>query len=374
MDNFKKEYQKIEKDYYTENPFKALLEQKRVFNKKPLILYGCGILCRTIISVCNDFNIKITAICDTYKTGTYIGTELEIITPEQLKNKYPESNIIICSYKYADEIYEKLISLGYPESQIFRSTLSMVSFIHPSDFIRKYYDGYEWAYNFFVDDISKKIIIDRIRMYFTGVELFRTSSAPEYFEPGIINLGENEVFVDAGAYVGDTAEEFIKQAKYQNSGEYRHIYSFEPDDVARNKAVQNLDKYSNIDIIGKGLWSCECELNFYSDGGNASSTFVVGGLRTLSVPVTSIDTFFTGKPDDELPTFIKMDIEGAEKEAIIGSKNIIRLKHPKLAICVYHKPEDIYELTKLIYEIEPSYQFSLQQCTDGIYETVLYAV
>jgi hypothetical protein len=69
-----------------------------------------------------------------------------------------------------------------------------------------------------------------------------------------------------------------------------------------------------------------------------------------------------------------MDIEGAEKEAIIGAKNIIKQNHPKLAICVYHKPEDIYQLPQLIYEIDSSYKFTLQQYEDGVYDTVLYAV
>jgi hypothetical protein len=69
-----------------------------------------------------------------------------------------------------------------------------------------------------------------------------------------------------------------------------------------------------------------------------------------------------------------MDIEGAEKEAIIGAKNIIKQNHPKLAICVYHKPEDIYQLPQLIYEIDSSYKFTLQQHEDGVYDTVLYAV
>ncbi|MEW6064007.1 hypothetical protein P378_16760 [Desulforamulus profundi] len=210
-------------------------------------------------------------------------------------------------------------------------------------------------------------------MYLTAAELSQTSAAPIYFEPGIISLGANEVFVDGGAYIGDTAEEFIKQTKIENTGGYRHIYSFEPDESAREKAIRNLQKYENIDVIGKGLWICDTELKFFSDGGNAGSTFVTG-VRTVSVPVTSIDSFFEGKPSDELPTFIKMDIEGAEKEALIGAENVIRQKHPKLAVCVYHKPEDIYEPPKLISEIDPSYQFTLRQCADGIFDTVLYAV
>lgn len=373
MDNFNKEFEKIREDYYKENPFRMLIEQKDIFAQRPLILYGCGVLCRAITLVCNDFDIKISAVCDKNKTGIHSDTGLEIISPERLKVEYPDANVIICSYTYKDDIKEVLISLGFPEVRIYQSTYSMTSFIHPSDFISKHIAGYEWAYNFFEDDISKKIIIDRIRMYLTGVELSKTSDVPQYFDPGIINLSENEVFIDGGAYTGDTAEEFVKQTIIRNTGGYKHIYSFEPDDAARKNAINNLGKYDNIDIIDKGLWSCDTELKFFSDGGNASSSFTAG-ICTNSVPVISIDSFFTGKSNDKLPTFIKMDIEGAEKEALIGARKIICEMHPKLAICVYHKPEDIYELTKLIYEIDPTYKLTLRQCIDGIYETVLYAI
>jgi hypothetical protein len=88
--------------------------------------------------------------------------------------------------------------------------------------------------------------------------------------------------------------------------------------------------------------------------------------------VTSIDGFFADKPDNELPTFIKWILKG-RKRSVIGAEKVIRKKRPKLAICVYHKPEDIYELPKLIHELDPSYRFVLRQYVDGIYETVLYA-
>lgn len=373
MDNFWKEFESIKAAYYSQNPFRALVERKEVFAKGPLVLYGCGVLCRAVTLVCKDFDIKITAVCDTKRTGIHSDTGLEIISPECLANKYPDANVIICSYRYANEIKNKLSSLGFSDTQIYQSTYSMTSFIHPSDFIRNHVEGYEWAYNFFTDDISKKLVIDRIRMYLTGKELSKSSNNTIYFEDEVISLGENEVFVDGGAFIGDTAEEFIRQCKTSNDGKYGHIYSFEPDDAAREKAIKNLEFCENVEIVSKGLWSSDTELKFFSDGGNASSSFVIG-VCDISLPVTSIDSFFTGKADDELPTYIKMDIEGAEKEALLGAINIIKKKHPKLAICVYHKPEDIYELTKLINEIDTSYKFTLRQYLDGIHDTVLYAI
>lgn len=77
---------------------------------------------------------------------------------------------------------------------------------------------------------------------------------------------------------------------------------------------------------------------------------------------------------DRRITFIKMDIEGAEKEALVGAQNIIRNQKPKLAISIYHKKEDIWELPALLLEMNPEYQFYLRHYSLREAETVLYAV
>jgi FkbM family methyltransferase len=365
-------FETIKASYSTQNPFTPLLKQRSNLEGKPLILYGCGILCSTVISVFKDFGLPVTAVSDSYKTGIYQDTGSQIIPPDRLKEEYPDANIVICSFQYADGIKSRLNSLGFTDAHIFMASHASIRFMHPSVFEREYLKGYEWAYDFFKDDISKRILEDRISMYLVGTYMTKTSAVPIYFDPEFIALKDHEVFIDGGAYIGDTAEAFIKQM-HKCGKEYSHIYSFEPDSAALIKAVQNLRQYTNADVIGKGLWSCEDELKFFSDGGHASSTFI-GGLRTVTVPVTSLDSYFAKKPDEVLPTYIKMDIEGAEKEALKGSADVILRKHPKLAVCAYHKPEDVYVLPKLIHEIDPSYRFALRQCADGPYDTVLYAV
>ena len=90
---------------------------------------------------------------------------------------------------------------------------------------------------------------------------------------------------------------------------------------------------------------------------------------TDSIEVTALDVclYYKGV------TFIKMDIEGAEYEALKGAERIIREQKPKLAICVYHKPEDIWELPELILEFNESYKFYLRHYSYQDNETVLYA-
>lgn len=130
-------------------------------------------------------------------------------------------------------------------------------------------------------------------------------------------------------------------------------------------------------MVPYGLWSRKTELKFTSiQGGDYIGSQIEQNENTSStvVPVTSLDLFFSDKPQDEWPTIIKMDIEGAEKEALVGAANIIKAKKPQLIICAYHKPEDIYELPQTILKIRGDYQFTLWQIGESFWDMILYAV
>ena len=83
----------------------------------------------------------------------------------------------------------------------------------------------------------------------------------------------------------------------------------------------------------------------------------------------SLDDVLNGKK----VTFIKMDIEGAEYNALLGSEKTIKKWHPRMAISVYHKSEDILEIPALILNIESDYKFALRHYMSDYRETILYA-
>lgn len=77
---------------------------------------------------------------------------------------------------------------------------------------------------------------------------------------------------------------------------------------------------------------------------------------------------------DREPTYIKMDIEGAEQEALKGCRRIIQDFRPKLAVCIYHKPDDLFEIPVMIKEMNPAYKLYVRQYANAWFDTVLYAV
>jgi FkbM family methyltransferase len=361
MNDFDTEFAKIQ-DEYLARPKDELLSRITADGTKAVI-FGSGAVGNSLAGSLRNLGGNIAAFCDNFKTGVNEQYQIPIISPEKLPSYKDAVIIVAVDYKYNDEIYNQVLELGIPKENIFRRYSGYE--LYDIDNMKQYYEGYKWAYNFFEDETSKKIVLDRIRSYLFYHEMAHSPCKEQYFEQDVIPFSDDEVFIDGGCYIGDTALEFIRRKNQK----YRRIYCFEPDAENFEQAKLNLKSYKNIEVVNKGLWDKEDILSFCS--GSSSSKITDKG--TVSISLTSLDNYFSGKPEEELPTFIKLDIEGAEKQAIMGSREIIKKSHPKLAVCVYHKPEDIYELPKIIMELG-NYKYTLRHYSKGDVETVLYAV
>jgi FkbM family methyltransferase len=356
---------------------------KTLAAKQPLVIYGCAHIGKELFCALAEAGVHVSAFGDSYKAGLFCGRE--IMCPAKLRREHPDAVIVIATAlaKSRQEIAAALLKAGFSEN----SFEPCIAFTQESgllfgriafpEFMEKHLAGYEWAYDFFRDDISRAIITDRVKGYLLCQFDRESSSSPQYFEKGVVRLAEGEIFLDGGCFDGETAAEFIRQM--QKSGkEYGHVYRFEPDGGLCRKAGERL-RGARVTIVPKGLWSSSGQLTFYATGSWGASFFAGsetnGATAGTVVPVVALDSFFAGVPEDKLPTFIKYDLEGAEKEALLGAAGIIGRKRPKLAVSVYHKPEDIYELPRLIWEMHPYCRFTLRHYTSGgMTETVMYAV
>lgn len=128
--------------------------------------------------------------------------------------------------------------------------------------------------------------------------------------------------------------------------------------------------YERVTVVPCGMWSEKTELRFFADASMASKIVEDEEQNVQKIPVDSIDNICS----EEKVTFIKMDIEGSELEALKGAVNVIKRDKPRMAICVYHKPEDLYTIPQWIKQTEPDYKLYLRQHEISEYETVLYAL
>lgn len=224
------------------------------------------------------------------------------------------------------------------------------------------------VYNLLYDEISKKVYLRLIAKKIMRCKFYFDIYSPDqYFVDSIINLSPNEVFVDAGAYDGDTINKFIKLCK----NKYKHIYAFEPDNSAFKNLVINAQSYDNISFVNAGLHN-EAETVKFENAIFGSSHIKSNDSNNCMQFVDKL--FIKGDVLNLTPTFIKMDIEGSELAALNGFSNTIESFKPSLAICIYHKPEDIWEIPLCINNMNNNYKIFIRHHTYSDTETVCYAV
>lgn len=206
------------------------------------------------------------------------------------------------------------------------------------------------AYELF-DSESKRIFAGCVDFMFGG-ELDKlkavTTEKDEAFE-NIIKLGDDESFLDLGAYRGDTVEEFIHHCK----GSYREIIALEPDRRTFKKLTVYLESIPYSTAYQKAIFSESKTLIFSSKAGR-QSTISDKGEEIEAVTVDELCK-------DKKITYIKMDVEGVEYEALSGGVNTLKLQKPKLNIALYHKSVDIFELPLMISRINPDYKFHIRR-------------
>jgi FkbM family methyltransferase len=223
-------------------------------------------------------------------------------------------------------------------------------------------------------DLNRRLADERSRDVLDAVLAFRQTLDPTLLKPvldnddlygpkGLIAFSDDEVYVDGGSYDGDTVRTFIERVR----GRFADIYAFEPDPVTFAKLKANFANEPRVHPFHAGLHSHGGSLRFRDD---ASRGAIFADDGEIEMPVTTIDDVI----GDRRLTFVKMNIEGAEPDALRGGQHAIRKWRPKLAISVYHRASDLWRIPQQVSELNPDYSLYLRQHDGGIIETVLYAL
>lgn len=238
--------------------------------------------------------------------------------------------------------------------------------------LKEHVQDFVWLYGKFVDYRSKKTLWAILKNWIT-METEPLSNVKEhseqYFDLDIIGSGQDEVIADLGAYTGDTFQTFIDT--YGETYKRYYCYEISPEPAAMLR--RNTRKYQNVVICQKAAGSEDKMMSLKEnsfDSGNSLSESEMSDSHNL-VRMVAIDEDIS-----EPLTFIKMDIEGAEADALKGCRRQITENHPKLAISVYHGYDDLWRLPRMIDEIAPGYRFYLRYYGGDLIPTeiVLYAL
>lgn len=335
-----------------------------------VIVFGAGGTGRAVYSELTKRSIGVAFFVDNdaSKHGSQL-FGLDINPPTAAVDaKFP----IVIASDWEKDIANQLISLGiknYISLGYVGWTLNIELSHHRFFLDEIFLKGAQDVCDLLEDDASKNVLygILRSRMSLDPAYL-DVSDYPQYQHRGVHAI-PGDVVIDGGAWIGDTANLF-----YQSIGGQGKIYSFEPEPANYEALSRSIDESVRSDVItaiNSGLWSSTTASSLSrSTTGSAQHRISENGDQEIKV--VSIDDF--RRQHRISIDLIKMDIEGAELAALQGASETLRADCPKLQICVYHKPADIWMIPQYIKRINPRYRFFLGHHSQTVYETVLYAI
>lgn len=235
--------------------------------------------------------------------------------------------------------------------------------------LKNHVDDYITLYNSLCDYRSKKLLYSILSNWyqfdFNSIEESFEKNFSHYFDLDIVKCDENEVIVDAGAFIGDTVIDYINNYGIQN---YKKIYCYDITQSNIEALKINLKNYHNIICYNKALSNNQEPLYISQNSISTSANMVTqNGSEKIESSTLDIDI-------KEPITLIKMDIEGYEKKALEGAKNHIKNDKPKLLISVYHNHEDLWKIPKIIREYNKDYKFYLRCYGTRIFPTEIVLI
>jgi len=337
--------------------------RKIKLSKKNILIWGASEGGREVLEFVREQGIEPRYFVDIDKNkqgNTLDG--IRIFSPSKVSN----NDLVLVGNIFQDEIvhYLEKMNIEYIGNIFYvlnRESVIKFNFSILNNHLEELID----VFNLFSDQESRTVFSSYIKYILTSSPLYiRRAKYKQYFHP-LVKPEKDDIIVDAGAFNGDAACEFLK---YEPN--IKKIYSFKPDDKNFLKLVENC-KDERVVPIKMGLWSKSDEKLSFKANLGVGSYIVKSKDGAEKISTITLDDFFK---DKDFPNLIKMDIEGADLEALKGAREIIKNKKPKIQICLYHKPTHLFKIPLLLKSINPNYNFFLGHHSGILVDLVLYAI
>ncbi len=315
--------------------------------KKPIVLYGMGNGADKILNVLDQYGITVSGV---FASDSFVRNKLfhgfKISSYSELKAQFGEMIVLLCFGSSLPDVIENIKKIA-TEQELYAPEVAVIGGgLFTEEYYKKHYKEFEFVYSRLADEVSKKTFENIIKYklsgkinYLLGCEV----SADEPYE-SFLSL-KKDTFIDLGAYNGDTVTDFINRCP-----DYNKIFAVEPDLKTFKKLQKNTENYRDITLIN-ACASNECGMLPFSMKGGRNSSLSTDGQMLESITVDSL------KSD---ATFIKMDVEGEENNAIIGAKETIIKAKPKLLVSAYHRTDDFIKIPQTVLNIRNDYKIYLR--------------
>lgn len=311
---------------------------------KKAVLYGMGDGADKIIDVCESKGIKIHGVFASDEFVRYQSFRgFTVKKYSELKEELSDIIILVSFATRLDSVLEKIYNLGKSDELYAPDVPVFGEGLFDNKFFSANFDSFEKVYGMLSDEKSREVFYDVIHYKLTGdISLLKKceTDVTEAYK-NIIQPKEKSVYVDIGAYNGDTLKEYISFA-----GENISAYCFEPDERNFKKLSASTEQLVNTEVklINAAAWDKDEELTFYSRSGrNSAHTTAHKGLKAKTVKAVRADKYINSCVD-----FINIDAEGSDAKAIEGLSDVITNSKPTISCAVYHRNEDMFALPLLL--------------------------
>lgn len=323
--------------------------------QKPILLYGMGNGGDKIFELAEQHHISISGV---FASDDHAGGQIfhghTVVSFKEILKEFPNPVILLAFGTERPELIAHIRSIA-GRYTVLSPDLPLCGGTHISpDYVTNEKTRIEAARSLLADEISKSVFDELLTFKLSGelAPLFRCET-PQDEGFSLLTLTSRERYLDLGAFTGDTIETFLRLTE----GKYSSIDAFEPDQRNFKKLQANTHTLNNITLHPYASWMEEATLTFTGKGGrNVGILTDVAGkkMHIHQVEAKSIDSL------NQDFTFVKMDVEGAEAQTLLGMRDTLLRCHPKLQISAYHKTDDFITLPLLLEALCPGYKMYLR--------------
>ncbi|MCQ2414025.1 MAG: FkbM family methyltransferase, partial [Clostridia bacterium] len=331
--------------------------QRIAADPRPTVVYGMGNGADKLFDKLSELGVPVAAVMAS--DGFVRGQSFRGFTVRSfydIRNEFSDFQILVAFASRVPEVMELLH--GMSESYTLRMPDMPVAGeeYFTSEFYRAHFDEIVRAGELLSDEESKAVYYSVLEYKLTGeiAPLF-THTVDKNGLYAALPCEKFRRVLDLGAYNGDTLKEAVEF--FPNLTE---AVAVEPDPKTFRRLCKYVDSQSAVKVtpVNAAVYSGEGNLVFHSSGNRNSGLSGASYQHTdAGVPTVSVDTLCR----EFTPDFIKFDVEGAEREALLGAETTLRGNKPALLVSVYHRSEDIFALALLLAERHPGYCFALRR-------------
>ncbi len=351
--------------------------------EKSLVLFGAGGLGKKTLAGLRSVGIEPLAFAD--NNPTLWGKDIngvQVMSLEDAANEFGQNSVFVITIWKGEAVdtmaerYQQLKKLGcariVPFGYLYWKYSDVFVPHYAFDMPHKVFEQARDVQNVFSlweDDPSRHEYLAQLkwRMFMDFDGLSAPVSHEIYFPNDLVSMLPNELFIDCGAYDGDTVRSLLStQGVYSGK-----IIAFEPDPANFKQLEQFVLELpqsikERVNVYPFAVGAQKSKVRFEASGTEASAV----GSGNLEVDCVALDKIL----GENNPTYIKMDIEGSELDALIGAQNTIKKNLPVLAICSYHRQDHLWRIPALIHSYADEYRFFLRPHLLEVWDLVCYAI